>query len=377
MLSPYQCGFRKRYSTELATISLSNSVLRSMDQGMLTGSVFIDLKKAFDTVDHDLLIEKLFRYGVRNSELLWFRNYLHDRSQVVQYENSLSPPSRISTGVPQGSVLGPLLFVLFINDLPDCIIKCSILMYADDTVLFFSARCPKVIETTLNSQLSIVNDWLQDNFLFLNVKKTEVVLFGTSGNLAKVDNFTITIAQKQIKRVMEYKYFGVVMDDKLSWKSQIAYIVSKAGKRIGLLGRIRKQLTTYSASKIFKAFIRPIFDYCDCTWAGCNKTDSNTLERLQRRAARIVLKTASRDVALESLKWGNLYNRRNEHILKLVNKCLKGCTPQHFKQYFTYNRDIMTRTTRQSNLLHLPRVRLEATKKSFFYNGCIVFNSFK
>ena len=183
MLSPYQCEFRKRYSTELATISLSDSILRSMDQGMLTGSVFID------TVDHDLLIEKLSRYGVRNSELLWFRNYLHDRSQVVQYENSLSPPSRISTGVPQGSVLGPLLFVLFINDLPDCIIKCSILMYADDTVLFFSARCPKVIETTLNSQLSIVNDWLQDNFLFLNVKKTEVVLFGTSGNLAKSGQF--------------------------------------------------------------------------------------------------------------------------------------------------------------------------------------------
>ena len=123
---------------------------------------------------------------------------------------------------------------------------------------------------------------------------------------------------------MEYKYLGVVMDDKLSWKSQIAYIVSKAGKRIGLLGRIRKQLTTYSASKIFKAFITPIFDYCDCTWAGCNKTDRNTLERLQRRAARIVLKTSSSDVALESLKWGNLYNRRNEHVLKLVNKCLKG-----------------------------------------------------
>ena len=91
--------------------------------------------------------------------------------------------------------------------------------------------------------------------------------------------------------------------------------------------------------------IRPIFDYCVCTWAGCNKTDSNTLERLQRRAARIVLKTASSNVALEGLKWGNLYNRRNEHILKLVNKCLKGCTPQHFKQYFTYNLDIMTRTT--------------------------------
>jgi hypothetical protein len=163
--------------------------------------------------------------------------------------------------VPQGSVLGPLLFILFINDLPDCIVKCSILMCADDTVLFFSAKRPEVIESTLNSQLAILNDWLQNNLLFLNVKKTEVVLFGTSGNLAKVDEFTITIGQKQIKRVTEYKYLGVVMDDKLSWKSQVAYVVSKAGKRIGLLGRIRKQLTTYSGSKIYTLFIQPIFDY--------------------------------------------------------------------------------------------------------------------
>ena len=97
----------------------------------------------------------------------------------------------------------------------------------------------------------------------------------------------------------------------------------------------------------------------------------NTLERLQRKAARIVLKTSCSDVALESLKWGNLYNRRNEHILKLVNKCLRGCTPQHFKQYFTYNRDTMTRTTRQSNLLHLPRVRHETTKNRSFIMGVL------
>ncbi len=206
LLSPYQCGFRKGYSTELATIALSDSILQSMDQGMLTGSVFIDLKKAFDTVHHDLLIEKLSRYGIRNSELSWFKDYLNNRSQVVQYENSFCKPSKISTGVPQGSVLGPLLFILFINDLPNCIVKCSILMYADGTVLFFSAKRPEVIESTLNSQLAILNDWLQNNLLFLNVKKTEVVLFGTSGNLAKVDEFTITIGQKQIKRVTEYKY---------------------------------------------------------------------------------------------------------------------------------------------------------------------------
>lgn len=132
-------------------------------------------------------------YGIQN--FLWFRDYLDNRSQVVQHENSFSFPCEIFTGVPQGSILGPLLFVLSINDLLDSIVRCSILMYADDTVLFFSAKCSEVIESTLNFELCQVNDWLQNNLLFLNVKKTEVVHFGISSNLAKVENFTTSIGQ--------------------------------------------------------------------------------------------------------------------------------------------------------------------------------------
>jgi hypothetical protein len=129
-------------------------------------------------------------------------------------------------GVPQGSILGPLLFVLFINDLPNGTVRCDILMYADDTVIFFSKDTSE-IERVLNTELELIHNWLHLNKLFLNLTKTELVLFGTGANLAKVTNFQVTIGHYQLKRVMEYKYLGVFLDDSLTWKSHVEYITTE------------------------------------------------------------------------------------------------------------------------------------------------------
>ena len=204
LLSPFQCGFRRNHSTEFAAIAFSDYIRRGMDLGLLTGAVFIDLRKAFDSVDHEILISKLESYGLKDIELDWFRNYQTDRKQLVSFGKEISDPCLITSGVPPGSMLGPLLFVLFVNDLPIVLERCQILMYADDTVMYFTASNAQEISSTLTSELAKVNDWFVDNSLFIHQGKTECVLFGTGSRLATANLF-VNIDGKELTRVAEYK----------------------------------------------------------------------------------------------------------------------------------------------------------------------------
>ena len=294
--------------------------------------------------------------------------------QVVDYQNVMSDFQSITSGVPQGSILGPLLFILLVNDLPSTVVHCTLLMYADDTVLFYSAKDVNVIEEKLNENLGLIGNWLRKNSLFINKEKTECSLFGTPGKLSNIESFHVHINDYVIKRVSKFKYLGIHLDECLSWKAHIKSVVSKAGKRIGMLGRLRSNLTTHSANVVYTSFIRPVMEYGDTVWTCCGKVNAQELERLQNRAARIVTTCSHSDTALSNLKWDSLECRRERHVFNLVKKSLRGQCPQFLRNYFTFNKDVVRRVTRQSNLLHLPKVRTETAKRSFYYNGCIVFN---
>ena len=374
ILSPYQCGFRKCHSTEFAALSFSDNIRRNMDQGQLTGAVFIDLLKAFDTVDHAVLLDKLSNLGIVDKEHGWFTDYLSNRTQVVEFHGVTSTPEAISVGVPQGSILGPLLFILHINDLPEVVSECNILMYADDTVLYCSSSKASVIQDKLIADLAKIDHWLSFNSLFINVTKTEAMLFGTAPRLSAVNSFSITLNNNVIKRVFHFTYLGIVFDDCLSWNEQIKQLISKAGKRVGMLGRLRRSLTRESANVVYCSLIRPILEYCASVWGCCGEGHKQGLEALQNRAARIVARTVRSNPAMDVLKWPTLEERRRKTVFKLVKKCLQGQCPQYFKEYFKRNDTIHARATRQSNLLHPPAVRTEIAKRSFYYYGCTLFN---
>ena len=263
ILSPFQCSFRKCHSTKFAALSLADTIRRNMDQGMLTGAVFIDFRKAFDSVNHDLLLQKLSYMGVLDKELAWFKDYLHDRTQVLDFQGVSSDPEPISIGVPQGSNLGPLLFILHVNDLPNVMNCCSMLMYADDTILFYTASKVNALQERLNEELKVIECWLRQNNLFLNVYKTEAMVFGTSPCLSNMDSFTISVNGTSIKRVSQLKYLGVVFDERLSWNDHVKFILAKAGKGVEMLGRICYCITWHSAKIIYTSMIRPIIEYCD------------------------------------------------------------------------------------------------------------------
>ena len=186
LLSKNQYGFRTKSSTQHAVTKCSDSIRQNMDKGLMTGAIFIELRKALDTVDHARLLSKLTIYGIDNEELLWLEDYLFNSTKFVAFEGveSLVPP--ISCGVPQGSILGPLLFVLLIND--DIHLKrCDIILYAEDTVIYCADRTGERIEEHLNNDMKQVSNWLVQNNLVINLKrsKKECVLYGTHQKTSK------------------------------------------------------------------------------------------------------------------------------------------------------------------------------------------------
>ena len=203
VLSQFQSGFRKMHSKETAIVYLSDRIIiEHIDRQRLCGAAFIDLKKAFDLVDHKCLLHKLEHYGVRSNSLNRFKDYITTRTQRVKYDKKLSGSTEINYGVPQCFILGPLSFVLYINDLPECITKCDINLYANDTVIYYANKTAKNVDIALQNDLDKVSDWLEENKLLLNQKKTKVILFGTKPKLNKVNTFSILLKGQEIERVV-------------------------------------------------------------------------------------------------------------------------------------------------------------------------------
>ena len=195
-----------------------------MDSGLINGVLFLDLKKAFDTVDHKILLKKLEMYGIRDIALEWFCSYLHLRTQVCRINNTTSTINKITCGVRQRSNLGPLLFLIYVNDLPNCLDKSIPAIYADDTNLSVAGTLVKDIERRLNLELENVHVWLRGNKLTLNVKKTEYMLIGSYKRITNVQNentMKIKIENKEINRTKSTKSLGVIIDDHLVWKEHM------------------------------------------------------------------------------------------------------------------------------------------------------------
>ena len=261
LITPHQSGFRKSHSTTTALSHFLDKIHHDMDNGRCCGVLFLDLKKAFDTVNHDILLQKLEGFGVEGTERLWFHSYLTNRMQRTIIDGSLSDPRTLTCGVPQGSILGPLLFILYINDLPDSITKCSVMLYADDTALYFSHRDPAEIERILNMEFASVSEWFKVNRLTLNAGKTKFMIFGTSKRLTSTRELIVKILNETIEHVKVFKYLGVQLDCTLSFSNHIDYIARKVNSRLAVLGRASRYLDTKLLLTLYKALILPHFDY--------------------------------------------------------------------------------------------------------------------
>ena len=259
----------RNHSTSHAIICLVEKVAKTLDQGKIVVGLMIDLKKAFDGICHKTLLKKLYAYGIRGKLFNWFKSYLANRTQYVQYGNSKSETKTITYGVPQGSILGPLLFILFVNDFSRASDLLFFILFADDTtVLIEGHEYQKLIET-LNEELCEVDKWLQANKLTLNNRKTYYMLFHRVR--LKREQLNIYFRGETIFRVNSTKFLGVIIDDKLKWTAHIQYIKNKLSKSIGILYKCRNYFDKETMRNLYFSFIYPYLTYCVEIWGNaCN-----------------------------------------------------------------------------------------------------------
>ena len=377
-LHPLQSSFRPHYSTTTALLHCTNDWHLALDKGLLVGVVFIDVSKAFDSINHRLLISKLSSLGIQGTALDWFTSYLEDRTQQIKIDDSTSCPSNILAGVPQGSILGPALFSLFVNDLPDIIRNSICSMYADDTTIYVTGNSVEVISATLSHCLNSLTSWMYSNHLSLNLTKTKSMLIHSSRK-TNLPPLTLSINNTPIEQVTKFKLLGLLITDTLNWNEHISHIVTKVSRHIHLLRRLSKFLPTSGLKLFYNAYILPTFQYCDTVWVGCSSTQANQLERLQNQAGRIILKRRCFDSATkvrQDLLWPTLKSQQKLHLAQLMFKCTNGLAPPYLTEMLKLSTDVHQYHTRFSNNGYiLPAVKSELGKKSFCYAGPCTWNS--
>ena len=378
LLTNCQSGFRSLHSTLTALLEATNNWSINIDKGLLNGIIFIDLKKAFDTIDHEIVLQKLKNYGVEQKSLTWFRSYLDSRNQKCSVNGSMSTANNICCGVPQGSIIGPLLFLIYINDLPNCLGSASAKMFADDTSISTSAGSLADLEPMINFELSNLICWLRANKLSLNIAKTEFMVIGSRQKLLVEGDRDIVanFENNSIKRVSHTKSLGLIIDDRLSWTEHINVLCKKVASAIGALKRLRPFVTQAVAIQIYKALILPHFDYCSAVWDELSGYLSDKIQKLQNRAARAIMRAnydTSSSVLLHELRWDTLSVRRKKQKATLMFKCRHELAPQYLRDLFT-SHDKQYNLRDCDNKLSLPKPRTNYLKRSFCYSGAKLWN---
>ena len=284
-----QFGFRPGYSTELALCKFNEDILTDIDNGYATCAVLIDLSKAFDSVNRTILLFKLFNYGIRGNTYNLLKSYLSNRNQFIHVENTKSNTCSVNVGVPQGSIISPLLFLILINDLPNCT-NMQVLNFADDTLLYKKfPKQHKNIENDLNLELKKVSDWMEANHLKINASKTNFLIFSPkSDKFNKLNNLKLTINNTNIKQTKSCKYLGMELDNKLTWKNHIDKLTLKISKALGILFRIRHYLNKPSLNILLNSLVINHIKYGILCYGRASKTSLNPLNVLLNRALRCI-----------------------------------------------------------------------------------------
>ena len=364
-----QFGFRPGHSTELAALRLVDHLIAQMDMYNVPTHIYIDLSKAFDTLDHSILLSKLKYYGVTGCSYDLLSSYLTDRSQYVEFSGHKSDTLPISTGVPQGSVLGPLLFLIYINDLPLVSNIFDMLMYADDTTLYCNVN-QNITAEVINGELLNVNQWLAANKLSLNVTKSKFMVFHMHNKSVSYPDLQIN--GNKIERVTEFNFLGLVLQSNLSWSKHINHISLKVSKAIGIIHRLKSVYPLSVLLTLYNTLVLPHFNYCILSWGYVVK-ENHHLYLLQKKAVRIITQSnyiAHSEPLCKQYNLIKLTDMFSLAIWKFYYKLMNNQLPTYFSRMKPVVPIICTRYEIRNPVFHLPTIRHSFGKQSIGY--CLI-----
>lgn len=340
-----QYGFRQLHSTELAALEITDRLSQNMDKGKISITIYLDLSKAFDTLDHEILLDKLHYYGIRNTSNDWFRSYLTNRNQFVSFDNHNSSMMSLSTGVPQGSILGPLLFLIAMNDIHEASNKFHSVLYADDTSLIeplctFDTSSPndasniETISNSINSELNSIYDWLCVNKLSLNIPKTKFMLFHHKQRM--IDGLVpdINIDGNIIERVPTFNFLGLNIDENLSFDAHVHKVSNKLSRSIGTLNKLKRFLPENTLILLYNSLILPHLQYAILCWG----SKTSRMFKLQKRAVRIISNSkynSHTDPIFKRLRILKISDVYKLSLLKFYYKFKKETLPKYFHTMFS------------------------------------------
>ena len=349
-LTTKQSGNKKWFSTETSLIRTTDTFLKGIDDKKLTACVLLDMSKAFDSVDHQVLLRKIQSVGASTSALKWFNSYLTNRYQVVRIHSAVSDTLPVECGVPQGSILGPLLFSIYVNDLPDAPRNCSTECYVDDTKLFvsFHLRDSQRTVQEMNEDLLQVCNWCFGNRLLLNPDKTKLIVFGSRQMTSKLHEFHLSLLGKDISPVQSAKDLGVILDPNLTFDDRITATVSECIARLAQINRVKHCLDKNTLLTVIHALVFSKMYYCSIVWANTTNKNVRKLQAVQNFACRIVSGAKKYDHVsplLKSLSWLPVKDQLCYRQAIMAFKCMTGHAPEYLTSQFITREQVSKRTT--------------------------------
>ena len=371
-----QYGFREKHSTQLAALELIDRITHELDLGNTPINIYIDLSKAFDTLDHNILISKLQHYGIKGAALQLLISYLSNRKQFVQYGDTLSQKTDILMGVPQGSILGPLLFIIYINDMAHSSELFKFINFADDTTLITNLNNEDTRNESLNHELTNFHNWLKANKLSLNINKTKAMVFHMPQKRIQLPS--LKIAGEDIAFVDNFNFLGIIINKHLNWTSHLDMLTAKLSKTIGILNTLKHILPINIMRTIYNSLILCHLNYGVLLW-GPKLHLNDRLHILQKKAVRII--TCNSYFAhseplfkqLRLLKTCDIYKCQ---LLKFIFKLIHKQLPHYFKQFtFIFRNQQHNYATRTCHNVFIPNVNHEFAKRNIRFNAPAAYNS--